>query len=469
MNAAREWVAVRARALAASLATVPHARTIVAVCTAIVLVAGVVGLTLHDDGGDIDVAADREQPTDLTPDTTDTTAFGEALPTSMLPPISSISPSDLPSATTSTTSASASAATTTTALPAAGTCSGTASVIEGSGLWLVDRSDGRVRRIATEETDTYVWSPDGTHLAYLAGPQANRRLNVMDVSTGTTRTVYFELPVRAEPAWTADSKSIVFVARPAADHDRIYRVPAGGGTATKVHELGSLAGDVGVTPEGEVVFTDGGTLAVVDADNGPPRTLVQSTQTRSVQTFALSPDGLRVAYSDRQHLAVMTIADAKAVEVATTEPPGRALAWSTDGSRVAFVRVDSGREVAVAAAPDGTGSREVGSRGSDFALAPSGKDIGWVADKGTTPKATATSLATGADRQLGSKMWQPTFAPTGDDIAVYATVPNQARPALCVVRGATLVKLAQLASTSAPYGALAWSPSGATLAFAALG
>jgi dipeptidyl aminopeptidase/acylaminoacyl peptidase len=467
VNAVREWVAVRARALAASLATVPHARAIVAVCTAVVLLAGIAGLALHDDGGDIDVATNREQPTDLTPDTTDTTLFDEALPTSMLPPVSTIPGPALPGATTSSTSAPGS--TTTTAVPAGGTCSGTASVVEGTGLWVVDRADGRVRRVVSEETDVYVWSPDGNHLAFLGGPQAGRRLNVLDIATGTTRTVYFELPVRAEPAWTADSKSIVFVARPAVDRDRIYRVPVGGGAPTKVHDLDSLAGDVGVTPEGEVVFTDGGTLAVVDADGENKRTLVQSSQARSVQTFALSPDGNRVAYSDRQHLAVMAVSDAKAVNVASTEPPGRVLTWAADGSRVAFVRADGGREVAVAAAADGTGSREVGSRGSDFALAPSGKELGWVADKGTTPRATATALATGADRQLGSKMWQPTFAPTGDDIAVYATVPNQARPALCVLRAGALGKLAQLGPTTAPYSALAWSPSGATLAFAALG
>lgn len=469
MTAARDWLITRARSLAASLATIPHARTVVAGCTAVVLVAGIAGLALYDDDGDTDVAANRDHPTDLTHDSTDSTTFDEAPPSSLLPPVATVPGGGTFSSGATTSTTARSATTTTTTAPAA-PCSGAASVVEGTGLWLVDKADGRVRQVANEEAPTYVWSPDGAHLAYLVGPQADRRLVVLDVASGTSRTVYEDLPVWAGPSWTSDSSALVFAGRFEAGRDRLLKVPVEGGAATALHDLGSLAGDVEVRPGGSVVFTDGGTLAMVAPDGGSERKLVQGNQNRSVQTFGLSPDGDRVAYADRQQLVIMKIEDASTVNVSTTEASGRVLSWSTDGARVAFVRTDAGREVAVTASWNGGGTREVGSRGSDFTLAPSGREIGWVADKGTTPKATVTSLASGAERQLGTKMWQPTFAPKGDDIAVYATVANQARPALCLVGAdGTPRKLAQLAATAAPYSALAWSPSGATLAFAALG
>ena len=467
MAAVGEWLGTRARELAASLNTVPHARAIVAGSTAVVFLAGVLGLAMHDGEGNTNLEANRRDNGDLTPDNTDTTFLEAVPPTSLLPPVVT-TPIPGVDASTTTTTVGFNASTTTTVATATG-CSGAGSVVQGTGLWVVDVAAGRVRQVVGEESAIYTWAPDGASIAYLTGPQDRRRLAVFDLASGTSRTLYGDLPVWAGPAWTADSKHLVFAARPDAARDRLYRVPAAGGDAAAVHDLASLAGDVEVRPDGSIVFTDGGTLAMVDADGTNRRTLIQAGTPRSVQTIALSPDGARVAYNDRLHLGILTVADAKTVEVSTSDPPGFPLGWSTDGARVSWVRVTGGRQSGVAAKADGTEMREVGVQGSDFSLAPSGRDLGWVADKSTTPKANATGVVTGVTRLLGTKMWQPTWAPRTDDLAVYATLPDQPRPALCIMQAGGYRKLVQLSPSSAPYSALSWSPSGATLAFASLG
>ena len=438
-----------------------HGRAATAVAAAVVLVAGVLGLVAHD-GDDTQVNADRRSTTTLPRDLTDETLA----PLDDTSTTTSLLPAPVTPATTSPTTTAGS--TTTTTAPPSLTCTGVAAVADKTGLWLVDTADGRLRRVVEQETDRYVWSPDGRYIAYLDGPKAQRRLGVLDLTAGTARTLFDSHPVGNELAWASDSGAVVFAAAHSAQDHRLHRVPAAGGDATQVRDLDAVAGDVAVRPDGSVVFTDGGTLAVVDANGGNKRDLVKGDASRSVHTFELSPDGARVAYTDRQQLAVVAVADGAVARVAAGEAPSRALAWAKDGSRVAFVGVQGGVERAVVAKPDGTEPKEVGVRGADFALDPTGRELGWVADRGTAPKLTVTDVATRADRVLGTNMWQPTWNGNGDAMAFVANVSGEARPAVCQAKDGKGKRLAQLAGTAAPYGALAWSPSGATLAFAAL-
>ena len=437
-----------------------HGRATAAVAAAVLLVAGVLGLVAHDEN-DTQVNADRRTTTTLPREFTDDTLA----PLDETSTTTSLLPSPVTPATTATTTP---ASTTTTTAPSAITCTGAATTADKTGLWLVDTADGRVRRVVEQETDRYAWSPDGRYIAYLDGPQTHRRLGVLDLSAGTARTLYDSHPVGNEFAWTPDSRTVVFAAAHSPQDHRLHRVPAAGGDVTQLRDLDAVAGDVAVRPDGSVVFTDGGTLAVVDAGGGNKRDLLRSDANRSVQRFELSPDGARVAYADRQQLAVVAVADGAVTRVAGGETPSRALAWAKDGSRVAFVGVQGGVERAVIAKPDGTDPSEVGVRGADFALNPTGREVGWVADRGTAPKLTVTEVATRADRVLGSSMWQPTWNGNGDAMAFVANVAGEARPAVCQAKDGKGKRLAQLAGNAAPYGPLAWSPSGATLAFAAL-
>ena len=440
--------------LAARVTRVRHMTPAMAAATAVLLLAGLLAVAVHDGDGDTRLTTDRTTTTTAT-DLANDEPVDPATDTTLAPVVGPAGP-----ATTPTTSAPS----TTTTAPAPPVCqAGPASTIDSAGLWLVDVADGRVRRVIGEGVETFTWSPDGKHLAYLAGPQEDRRLVVLD-EPGASRTVYDGSPVRAF-AWTADSARLVVAVRSAEDHDSIVTVPVAGGEAIDVHDLGSLVGDLEVRPDASVVFTDGGTLAVIDADGSNRRNLIAATGGRAVHTIAVSPDGKLVAYTDGSKFGVLTITTGAVKELGSSSSPGRPLAWSSDSARVAFVPVQGGRPMGVVVRPDGSEARTVGPGADSFGLAPNGKELGWVAT--ATSTLTATDTAIGRERVVGKDMWQPTWAPDSGSMAVYAKVAGEARPALCLV-GVGTRRVAQLKGNAAPFSALAWSPSGATLAFASL-
>lgn len=433
---------------AARVTRIRHVTPAMAAATAVLLFAGLLAAVGHDDGRDSNLATDRTTTTTAASDLDNDDTVDPATDTSLAPVVAG---------PTTTTTAAGATSTTTTAAPAP-VCKGAASTVDEAGLWIVDAADGRLQRVIAEGVETFAWSPDGKHLAYTAGPREDRRLVVLDIP-GASRTVYDDLPVRAL-AWTADSAKVVMAVRADEDRDRIVVAPTTGGDATDLHDAGEAIGDLEVRPDGSVVFTDGGTLAVIDADGSDRRNLITATGSRAVLAIAVSPDGKQVAYTDGTKFGVVTIEGGAVKELGNSEPRGRPLAWSSDSKRVAFVPVQGDREVGVAARPDGTELRTVGAGGAGFALAPSGREMAWE----SSPTLTAADLTTGKERVVGRDMWQPTWAPDSGSMAVYAKVAGEARPALCLV-GVGSRRVAQLKGTAAPVSALAWSPSGATVAF----
>ncbi|HVF74246.1 MAG TPA: hypothetical protein VM938_04295 [Acidimicrobiales bacterium] len=429
-----------------------HATPTVAAATATLLVAGLLAAVLHDKDN-TRLSTDSTTTTtaaDLTHDTTEPTTDSTVGPLVGQTPTAPL--------TTATTAAPTSTTTTAFAQP---TCLGSASTIDSSGLWVVDVADGRLRRVVAEGIERFAWSPDGKRLAYLAGPQDDRRLVVLDIG-GASRTVYEALPA-GHFDWTADSSTLMVAVRAETTHDRIVAVPAAGGGATDVVDTTAIVGDLEVRPDGTIVFTDGGTLAMVDADGSDRRNLIDASAGRAVHNISVSGDGKHVAYTDSKKFGVLTVESAAVKELGDSESPGFPLAWSTDGTRVAFVPVQGGRFLGAAARPDGAELRTVGTGGSSFGMSPNGREIGWVSASGLT----ATDLSTGKERLVGKDLQQPTWAPDSGSLAVYAKVANEARPALCLV-GVGSRRVAQFKGNASPFSALAWSPSGATIAFASL-
>lgn len=437
---------------AARVSRVRHVTPVLAAATAALLVASLLAAVAHDDDGDSRLATDSSTTTTTAADLANDDTVHPATDTTLAPVVVG---------GPTTTTAPSSSTTTTTAPPPA--CTGAASIVDGAGLWLLDAADGRLRRVIAEGVESFLWSPDGKHLAYAAGAQEDRRLLVLDVP-GASRTVYDGFPVRAF-GWTSDSATLVVAVRADEEHDRIVTVPAAGGDAGVLHDLKSVTADLDVRPDGSVVFTDGGTVAVIDADGSNRRDLIAASDTRAVHTIAVSPDGKLVAYTDGTKFGVLTVDSGAVKELGSSEPSGRPLAWSSDSTRAAFVPVQGGRQLAVVVRPDGSEPRTVGPGAESFGLAPSGKELGWVATAGAT--LTATEVATGKERVVGKDMWQPTWTPDSGSMAVYAKVAGEARPALCLV-GVGSRRVAQFKGSAAPYAALAWSPSGATVAFASL-
>ncbi|HUQ03123.1 MAG TPA: hypothetical protein VM261_11560 [Kofleriaceae bacterium] len=88
---------------------------------------------------------------------------------------------------------------------------------EGPPRLFLMAADGTGQRRATSETDVDVaedlprWSPDGTQLAFVRGGGLHQSLLILDVATGTTRTLTPDLFTDSDFAWSPDGAHLVAI------------------------------------------------------------------------------------------------------------------------------------------------------------------------------------------------------------------------------------------------------------------
>lgn len=248
---------------------------------------------------------------------------------------------------------------------------------QGIGLWVVGASQ-EPRRVATDTT-TWIWSSTGAHLATMEPVLdfgfSGASLSTIDPVTGETTdlgTISERIgDVTSAPALSSDGTRFVFGARGGA----LYSVDARSGARSLLVRPGEDLDSVDVihwSPDGAhiAVMNDlepgGGRLYVTDADGSHIRVL---TETFEYDGVAWSPDGTRLAYVDAsgsdQKLWVASMDDSPPIEIGS--PPAVScgdllceddLTWSPDGSPIAF-RSASGGSVDVAAI-DADGRGDVG-------------------------------------------------------------------------------------------------------------
>ncbi len=83
----------------------------------------------------------------------------------------------------------------------------------GVGAILVtERLDGSDRRrlAGPVALQRFMWSPDGSRIAYVVGGTSNSHIFVVDVNTGARTQLTTERDVNTEPSWSPDGRSIVF-------------------------------------------------------------------------------------------------------------------------------------------------------------------------------------------------------------------------------------------------------------------
>jgi WD40 repeat protein len=133
---------------------------------------------------------------------------------------------------------------------------------------------------------------------------------------------------------------------------------------------------------------------------------------------AWSPDGTRIAYNTFDLAAVVRVVVARndgtqAHVVATfqdeREPPPTFLSWSPDGKELAYV-ASTGELVAVGA--DGSGARVIARGATHSSWSPDGRRIVYVATDGIT-----VAAASGSDAHVIADGAFPTWSPDGRRIA----------------------------------------------------
>jgi len=111
-------------------------------------------------------------------------------------------------------------------------------------LWVCPAEGGAATRLTDDPSDERkpAWSPDGGKIVFSSDKAGNRDLFVLDLASKQARPLTFHSSDEDAPAWSPDGKSIAFQSNRDSNLDLclnnsvwdVWRMPAGGGTATRV-------------------------------------------------------------------------------------------------------------------------------------------------------------------------------------------------------------------------------------------
>jgi dipeptidyl aminopeptidase/acylaminoacyl peptidase len=251
-----------------------------------------------------------------------------------------------------------------------------------------------------------VWSPDGGRLAYAQ----DGRVMVVAATGGVSRVVC----EGSSPVWLDDRRLVIGV-------DRDHRTA----------------------------------LAVVDVDDAWPARLAIANG--DCFGAVVSPDRTRVAYLVFHHdelnctsVHVADVSDGASTEVVRdADMTARSLAWSPDGTHIAYASELPGWYEVFVVAVDGGRPRQVTTQALDFSdlsYAPDGDHLVAVGTREGVSILALVDVATGDLRVLaeGGTFSAPRHLPDGRIVVVHESFTTPAR--LCVVEraGATGTTLAEL-------------------------
>jgi imidazolonepropionase-like amidohydrolase/Tol biopolymer transport system component len=219
-------------------------------------------------------------------------------------------------------------------------------------LYVKALPDGEPRRLSQDEAGFELfpsWSRDGRRVVYVSWTDAGLgTLRVVDATGGTERAVTNEPGHYRRPRFSPDGELIVFekgtggnlTDRAWSEAPGVYRIPAGGGVATRVAETG-LAPHFGSS--GERIFMtraegDGASLVSVDLHGEGERVHASGDL---ITEFQVAPSGDHVAFTENYNAYVMPMTAgpqkisagraAKAVPVVKASGDGATyVTWSDD-------------------------------------------------------------------------------------------------------------------------------------------
>ena len=181
---------------------------------------------------------------------------------------------------------------------------------------VVDLATGAMKQVSPADMYVYEydWSPDGRNFAISAAPGMGdnnwwiAQLYTLPSSGGELKTVY-KPPVErqvAEPRWTPDGQSIIFIGGIMSDEGstggEIYRVPASGGEAISITpNIASSVADIAVPKKSKyVIFSehyDGGSaVSQLDLATGEIERLWKGDET----IFTMDGGGVSVSDDGKQ-------------------------------------------------------------------------------------------------------------------------------------------------------------------------
>jgi hypothetical protein len=241
-------------------------------------------------------------------------------------------------------------------------------VVTGQGtMYLVDASGA----VSTSIEGVYFgadWSPDGTRLAYVSQSSGSARIVVADADGSDAREVrQDDLPGgwNGPLVWVSSNAVAVHHRTPTASSYTLWIVPVDGGPRRLVVDPADLNFPLAMQPHGSllvysVTTSDGVRRALFDVRTGTRRTLPFSA------ALVWSPDGGLLAAPLSNGIELVR-PDGTGRRTIDTGIPSSFLAWSPDGTRIAFA---SWR-----AFPEYTGRGGTPTRYDVYSVAVDGSDL----------------------------------------------------------------------------------------------
>jgi len=175
-------------------------------------------------------------------------------------------------------------------------------------------------------------SPDGSRVAFVvtrADQEADEHRSVVWVvsAAGDTRRQLTAGPHDSSPRWSPDGQWLAFVAARGDDAAQIFVLPSAGGEARVVTNEPAGAGRPSWSPDGRRLAY----LAIVEPDGFDDNAPVV------VRRLNAKSDGAGLLKGRQQHITVVDVeTDAQQRITSGDWSAGGPLAWSPDGSRIAF-------------------------------------------------------------------------------------------------------------------------------------
>ncbi|HEX8850102.1 MAG TPA: hypothetical protein VF761_11265 [Gemmatimonadaceae bacterium] len=225
--------------------------------------------------------------------------------------------------------------------------------VRGGRIAIID-SDGAVESVASQISPVLSpsWSPDGARIVYSELGDAGSRIGVIDLATGSARTLVSRGGLNITPAFSPDGGTIVFASGEDEGTD-LYAIAASGGSVRRV-TVGRGTDNVSpsFSPDGRrIAFTSGRSghpeVYIMDADGTGAELLTPFSfgdqYYRSNPDW--SPDGRNVAFQSQiaGQFQIMTISlRDRSVKQHTSESTNEDPSWAPDGRHVVFTSSRTG-------------------------------------------------------------------------------------------------------------------------------
>lgn len=234
----------------------------------------------------------------------------------------------------------------------------------GIGLGHVPSGGGTVTKVSTGPVYPVppgggnVVSPDGKTVVFAGGAQGVNSVALWTMPVeGGQPTQLTKGPALQDryPCWTPDGRSVLFVRNePAAAN--IYVVPVDGGAARPITSASDRVSwaSIACSPDGRSVayfarddmdetsvgwhISNADAIKIRTLDGGSARVVAKVQHDFATEEISWSPDGRRLAYSDRGKLWVVSVDGGQPVEIPTGLRDAQPVhvAWSPDGDKIAF-------------------------------------------------------------------------------------------------------------------------------------